>query len=178
MQIKKSLLIFAGAALLPCVSLWAQEAEESAEAPAQEKTVEANEKEAATGKEIHVTAAKHEMEMADVPMSVSVVDGDEVTRSSAATVADLIDDVPGVQVSSNGMPGFKQVNIRGEANSRVLILVSEPCLESSKSSTSSATAETQAARATRNSPSESGKRFGPPCSGFASLSRPSPSSIT
>lgn len=127
MKIKQSFLIFAGAALLPWVSLFAKETAGTPGAPSgkhSEKTEAAEEKnQIITGKAVRVTAAKHEMELAEVPMSVSVVDGAEVTQSSAATLADLLDDVPGVQVSSNGMPGFKQVNIRGEANSRVLILV-------------------------------------------------------
>ena len=120
--------MLAGTLSLPCIALFAQETAGTPSAPAkstaEEKSESASKSEdAKTGKAVRVTAAKHEMEMADVPMSVAVVDGNEVTESSAATVADLLDDVSGVQVSSNGMPGFKQVNIRGEANSRVLILV-------------------------------------------------------
>lgn len=125
MKLKQSFLIFAGTAILPALALFAQETAGTSEAPAQENASEKSDDAASakTGKAVRVTAAKHEMELRDVPMSVSVVSGDEVTKSSAATVADVLDDVPGVQVSSNGMPGFKQVNIRGEANSRVLILV-------------------------------------------------------
>lgn len=122
MKLNQSLLIFAGAILMPCVSLFAQDsdvpAKENNPASAEEKGEAAK-----SGEAVLVSAAKHEMEMTDVPMSVSVVSGDEVMKSSAATIAELADDVPGVQVSSNGMSGFKQVNIRGEANSRVLILV-------------------------------------------------------
>ncbi|MBE6401650.1 MAG: TonB-dependent receptor [Verrucomicrobia bacterium] len=129
MKINPSFLIFAGVAWLPCVALWAQESAGTPPENSANESVEAAEAEnvpaqkAITGKAVRVTAAKHEMEMADVPMSVAVVSGDEITKSSAATVADLLDDVPGVQVEANGTPGFKQVNIRGESNQRVLILV-------------------------------------------------------
>lgn len=128
MKFKQSFLIFAGTALLPCVALWAQESAGTPERTAV-KTAEKSDaesvpaKKAKTGEAVRVRAAKHEMELADVPMSVAVVDGDEITKTSAATVADLLDDVPGVQVEANGTPGFKQVNIRGEGNQRVLVLV-------------------------------------------------------
>lgn len=128
MKIKQSFLIFAGTAILPALALFAQEPAETPETPAQESAsgqTEASESEekAKTGKAVRVTAAKHEMDLQDVPLSVSVVGGDEVTKSAAATVSDLLDDVPGVQVESTGSAGFKQVNIRGEGNQRVLILV-------------------------------------------------------
>lgn len=123
MDIKKTFLIFAGAALLPCATLRAQEA-----APAETETATATESapattEEKTGKAVRVTASRHETDLADVPMSVSVVDGAEVDKSSAATLADLLDDVPGVQVSTNGPAGMKYVNIRGEGNNRTVVLV-------------------------------------------------------
>ncbi|MGN0835537.1 MAG: TonB-dependent receptor [Candidatus Spyradosoma sp.] len=127
MQLRQSFLIFAGAVMLSCVPALADDAA-PAESETNENAVPAPEEgvaepEMKTGKAVRVTAAKHEMEMADVPMSVSVVEGDAVTKSAAATVADLLEDVPGVQVESTGSAGFKQVNIRGESNQRVLVLV-------------------------------------------------------
>lgn len=139
MKIRQSFLIFAGAALLPCASLFAQEnaAGTPEDAPSENATergdaASANEKEK-TGKAVRVSAAKHEMEMADVPMSVSVVDGEAVTKSDAATVADLLEDVPGVQVSTNGPAGMKYVNIRGEGNSRTVILIDGQKISEQKS---------------------------------------------
>lgn len=134
MQLRQSFLIFAGAALLSCVPALAGESAAPAandappaESEKNENAVPANagedESEAKTGKAVRVTAAKHEMEMADVPMSVSVIEGDAVTKSAAATVADVLSDVPGVQIESTGSAGFKQINIRGESNQRVLVLV-------------------------------------------------------
>lgn len=130
MKLKQSFLIFAGTAILPTLALLAQETTGTPSAtPAQENASEKSddaasaETTAKTGKAVRVTAAKHEMELQDVPLSVSVISGDEITKSSAATVSDVLDDVPGVQVESTGSAGFKQVNIRGESNQRVLILV-------------------------------------------------------
>lgn len=138
MKIKQSFFIFAGAAMLPCASLFAQDAAGTPESAPSENTAAQNDappaaEEEKTGKAVRVTAAKHEMEMADVPMSVSVVDGDAVTKSSAATVADLLEDVPGVQVSSNGPAGIKYVNIRGEGNNRTVILVDGQKISEQKS---------------------------------------------
>lgn len=135
MKIRQSFLIFAGAALLPCTALFAQE-NEAAEtpaaeteererplpAPAAESGDAAGKPEVQTGRAVRVTAARHEMELLEVPMSVSVVDGSSVTKSSAATVGDLLQDVPGMQVSSTGH-AFKQLSIRGEDNGRCLLLV-------------------------------------------------------
>lgn len=140
MKLKQSCLIFAGAALLPCVPLFAEDPTENPSEDAARHESEVRHEEQAnrpeketTGKAVRVTAAKHEMEMADVPMSVSVVEGEAVTKSSAATVADLLSDVPGVQVSSNGPAGIKYVNIRGEGNSRTVILVDGQKISEQKS---------------------------------------------
>lgn len=122
MLLNKSFFFFAGLTLFTCSVAFARE------------TTSKNESdEVKTGEAILVSAAKHEMEMADVPMSVAVVDGDNVNKSSAATVADLIDGVPGVQISSYGMPGFKQVSLRGETSSRVLVLVDGQKISEQKS---------------------------------------------
>lgn len=130
MKLKQSFFIFAGTAILPTLALFAQEAAGTPDAtPVQENTSAQSEVPAPdsenpkTGEAVRVTATKHEMELQEVPLSVSVVEGDEITKSSASTVADILDDVPGVQVESTGAAGFKQVNIRGESNQRVLILV-------------------------------------------------------
>lgn len=140
MKFNRKYLILAGSMLVP-FALFAQEAAErqavpAAEpaaapaetvAPAEEAAAPATEavpaEEEKIGKAVRVSASRHEMDLSDVPLSVSVVSGEEVERSSAATVADLLDDVPGVQVSNNGPAGVKYVNIRGEGNNRTVILV-------------------------------------------------------
>lgn len=145
MKLNRKYLILAGITLAP-FALFAQEAAEGQPAPATEPAVAPAEPaapaeiaapaetaapvaeaapatEEKTGKAVRVSASRHEMDLSDVPLSVSVVSGEEVDRSSAATVADLLDDVPGVQVSNNGPAGVKYVNIRGEGNNRTVILV-------------------------------------------------------
>lgn len=125
MNIKKHFFIIASAVLLPCFTLSAQEAETEATANtgSEESAASTGDEKTEKGKAVIVTASRHETDLADVPMSVSVVDGSQVDKSDAATLADLLQDVPGVQVSTNGPAGVKYVNIRGEGNARTVVLV-------------------------------------------------------
>lgn len=72
---------------------------------------------------VHVSATRVDKELLDVPMSVSVVTKDQIEKSPATTVADLLKDVPGVEISNSGTGGLKRVLIRGEDARRSLILV-------------------------------------------------------
>lgn len=72
---------------------------------------------------VHVSASRVDKELLDVPMSVSVVTKEQIERSPASTVADLLKDVPGVQIQSSGTNGLKRVLIRGEDARRTLILI-------------------------------------------------------
>lgn len=71
-----------------------------------------------------VTATRTEREVFDVPSSVSIVTGRQMERQPRGTIAEQLQDIPGVQVSDGGMGGgAKRVTIRGESPSRVLILI-------------------------------------------------------
>jgi hemoglobin/transferrin/lactoferrin receptor protein len=81
-------------------------------------------KEAVALEDMVITGTRTERSLAEVPVSISVIDDQEIERSSAATVGDLFKDVPGVEVLDTGvMAGQKRIMIRGESGSRVLILV-------------------------------------------------------
>lgn len=101
------LALFSSLMLLPVLG------EEQQEQKNDEKTYIAD--------EISVVTTRRAMALEDVPTSLSLVSEEEVFRSGT-TVGDVLKDVPGVQVSSTGS-GFKQISVRGESNSRVLILV-------------------------------------------------------
>ncbi|MCD8283610.1 MAG: TonB-dependent receptor [Opitutae bacterium] len=77
---------------------------------------------AVSGEPVLVEATRREGRLLDAPMSVSVVEGDDIFNSSSGTLSDALSSVPGVQTESPGSM-FKQINIRGEDNQRVLILV-------------------------------------------------------
>lgn len=75
-------------------------------------------------REIVVTATRAERELFDVPSTVSVVDAKQMERESKGTIAQQLQDIPGIMVSDGGIGGgSKRVTIRGEGGARVLILI-------------------------------------------------------
>ena len=70
--------------------------------------------------EVRVTASRVEQELMDVPMSVSVVTAQEIEQGSGKTVADFLDDIPGVEVQNDGSQGLKRLQIRGESPFRTV----------------------------------------------------------
>ncbi len=82
---------------------------------------------------IVVTATKTERELVQVPSSISVVDTDMMKAQPKATLAEMLQDVPGVEVKDNGVPGLKKITIRGDSASRVLVLVDGQKVSSQKS---------------------------------------------
>ncbi|QDX27936.1 TonB-dependent receptor [Sphingomonas suaedae] len=65
--------------------------------------------------EIVVTAQKREENILDVPVSISVVGGEQLVEQGAASLADYAGYVPGMQISSAGTPGQSTVTLRGVA---------------------------------------------------------------
>ena len=53
-------------------------------------------------------------------MSVSVITADDIARSNARTVGELLKDIPGVIINNDGGQGIKRVKIRGENAFRTL----------------------------------------------------------
>ncbi len=84
---------------------------------------------------ITVTATRMEKELQDVPVSVSVVTGKDLEQAPAATVADMLKDVPGVEVTTGTTPGIRTVRIRGESAGRVLVLIDGQRITEQKSMT-------------------------------------------
>ena len=72
---------------------------------------------------IAVVGTRTETSVQDNPLSVSVVDEEQIARKSGESIADMLRDVPGVDVVDDSIPGMKRVSIRGEASRRVTILV-------------------------------------------------------
>ncbi|MGL4721688.1 MAG: TonB-dependent receptor plug domain-containing protein [Desulfovibrionaceae bacterium] len=83
--------------------------------------------------EVVVTATKKEKMLQDVPSSVSVITADEIQESSKNVIGDLLEDVPGVEVSNSGTQGLKRITIRGEGPRRVLILIDGQRISENKS---------------------------------------------
>lgn len=57
------------------------------------------------------------------PATIQVIDKQELDNSTNTSIADDLQDIPGVEITDNALAGRKQIRIRGEASSRVLILI-------------------------------------------------------
>lgn len=107
MKTRKTLL----AALLP--SLLTVSA-----AQANQESVEEKE-----GDTMVVSASRSEKPLWESPVSIQVVDRQALDKLTGDSVAEALRDVPGVEIYDNALAGRKQIRIRGEAPSRVLILI-------------------------------------------------------
>ena len=76
--------------------------------------------------EIIVTAQKREQREQDVPISMTVVGGADLDKSSIASVSDALGLVPGVAVNINGQGGETQLTIRGVTAAGSLFAGSSP----------------------------------------------------
>lgn len=73
--------------------------------------------------DVYVTATRVERELQQVPMSLTVMTAEDVQKSGARTVGELLQDVPGVQINNSGGQGIKRIKLRGEDETRTLILI-------------------------------------------------------
>ncbi|PEQ14067.1 hypothetical protein B2G71_00080 [Novosphingobium sp. PC22D] len=63
--------------------------------------------------EIVVTAQKREESLLDVPLSISVIEGEALQLRGASSLTDYASFVPGMEVNSGGTPGLATVTLRG-----------------------------------------------------------------
>ncbi len=70
-----------------------------------------------------VTANRSETSLWESPATIQVIDRQTLQNSTNVSLADDLQDIPGVEVTDNALAGRKQIRIRGEASSRVLILI-------------------------------------------------------
>ena len=68
--------------------------------------------------EIVVTASRTRQRVFDSPASLSVINEAELARATVPSLAELMRDVPGVQVTDSGQPGLGRIRIRGEESRR------------------------------------------------------------
>ncbi len=105
-----------GACVLSALSLFVAGTVSAAPAPAQQNTT-------ADDETLVVTADRAESSLWQSPATIQVIDNQTLQRSTRNTLADELRDIPGVEVTDNALAGRKQVRIRGEASSRVLVLI-------------------------------------------------------
>ena len=70
-----------------------------------------------------ITASRVKERLFDSPASLSVINQQDLGRSTAPTLAEIMRDVPGIQVSDSGQPGLGRVRVRGEESRRTAILI-------------------------------------------------------
>ncbi len=73
--------------------------------------------------EITVTGSRTEKSVMASPLSLSVVTAQDIQQSTANLAAELLRDIPGVQLSDRGQPGLMRIRIRGEESRRTAILI-------------------------------------------------------
>lgn len=74
--------------------------------------------------EVVVSATRTARELFEVPSTMAVVNQKQMDREPKTTVAESLQDIPGVQIQDQGMGGAaKRVIIRGESPKRVLVLI-------------------------------------------------------
>ncbi|MGH9382716.1 MAG: TonB-dependent receptor [Vicinamibacterales bacterium] len=116
---------------LTIVALLSGPASGAAQAPPPPGRQEAEQKDLTFADEITVTADRLEHRVADVPATVTVLTRDDIRRSSAQSVDELLRQVPGFNLlrqgsSIAGHPTVRAASMRGlggSANSRALVLV-------------------------------------------------------
>lgn len=75
------------------------------------------------GENVVVTASAVTEERAEVPVSVAVIDAEEIEARQAPSLADLVASVPGVSVAMAGPPGQQtSVFVRGAESDQTLLL--------------------------------------------------------
>lgn len=72
---------------------------------------------------IVITATRAESSLWESPATIQVIDQQALQNSTQISIADDLRDIPGIEVTDNALAGRKQIRIRGEASSRVLILI-------------------------------------------------------
>lgn len=83
--------------------------------------------------DVVVTASRVEQDLMDVNMAVSVITQEEIKKSGAQTIGDLLNMVPGVRVNPDGGQGMKRVKIRGEDSFRTLVMIDGQKISEQKS---------------------------------------------
>lgn len=72
---------------------------------------------------VTVVGTRTETAIRDNPRSVAVITKEDIEKRSADSIAELLRDVPGIDIADESVAGMKRLRIRGESSRRVTILV-------------------------------------------------------
>ncbi len=87
----------------------------------------------AESEEVVVSATRTERILREVPSTVTLVNAEESARYGQATIADMVQDVPGVEIFDNSVAGSRRLMIRGENGGRVIVLIDGQKINEQKS---------------------------------------------
>lgn len=74
-------------------------------------------------KTVVVSASRTEQELLAAPAAVTILTAEDIQHSGANSVADLLKDVPGIELSDAGEVGLKRIRIRGEESRRIALFI-------------------------------------------------------
>lgn len=72
---------------------------------------------------ITIAGTRTELAVRDNPRSVTVISSEDIKRKAPESLAEMLRDVPGVEIADDSVAGMKRLRIRGESSRRVTILV-------------------------------------------------------
>lgn len=84
-------------------------------------------------REVVISATKTEKILQEVPSTVSLVDAGKIAGYGYTSIADMVQDVPGIEIFDNSVAGSKRLMIRGENGGRVLVLIDGQKINEQKS---------------------------------------------
>lgn len=70
-----------------------------------------------------VSATGYQQQALRAPVSITVVEQGEIQRKPVSDLAEVLRDIPGVDIVDSGVAGMKRISLRGESSRRVLIKV-------------------------------------------------------
>ena len=108
--------VIRGKWLLSTLALFVSQTVIAAQAPPAKINSDANDT-------IVVTSNRGETSLWNSPTTIQVIDKQTLDNSTSPALADDLQDIPGVEITDSALAGRKQIRIRGEASSRVLILI-------------------------------------------------------
>ncbi|MCK2167203.1 TonB-dependent receptor plug domain-containing protein [Thalassospira xiamenensis] len=73
--------------------------------------------------DIVVTGTRTETSVKDSPVTISVIDAEDLAKSNDNSVAEILRDVPGITIDDSSIAGLKRLKIRGEAARRGGVLI-------------------------------------------------------
>lgn len=83
--------------------------------------------------EMTITGTRSEQILLEEPVSITVINQEQVRKMTHSSVADMLVDVPGVQITDLSARGAPRIMIRGERGSRTLLLIDGQKVSENKS---------------------------------------------